>query len=116
MIGWADERTLDQHDLVASVLERLAARGHELPPADASAAGAYRCGPVVYRARFGDPERGIRVGSVLLDVLVDESDAVAAEAGARLARRAGGQPSHLVRVPGDVEVALDRAGFVATTP
>jgi hypothetical protein len=110
VIGWADERTLDQHDLVASVLERLAVRGHELPPASV-VRGAYRCGPVVYRARFGGPERGVRVGPLLLDVLVDESDEVAAEAAARLARRAGGQPSHLVRVPGDVEAALDRAGF-----
>lgn len=113
VVGWADERILDQHDLVASVLERLADRGHELPPASI-AGGDYRCGPVVYRARFGDPERGIRVGSVLLDVLVDESDAVAAQAGARLARRAGGQPWHLVREPGDVETVLDRAGFVLT--
>lgn len=111
VIERADERTLDQHDLVASVLERLYVRGYEFPPATVGQ-GEYRCGPVVYRARFGDPERGVRVGSVLLDVLVDESEAVAAEARTRLAWRAGGEPSHLVREPADVEAALDVAGFV----
>jgi hypothetical protein len=108
--AWADERLLDQHDLVAAVLERVERRG--VPCGVASALdGAYSCGPVVYRARFGDQDRGVLVGDVLLDVLFDESEAVTADAAARLARRARGRLSRLVTDPEDVEAALDLAGF-----
>ena len=108
--AWADERLLDQHDLVASVLERLEHRGHPCPPASV-VRGAFVCGPVAYRPRFGDPERGVRLGEVLLDVLFDEDEATTADAAARLARRAAGRPSVLVTGADDIEAALDLAGL-----
>jgi hypothetical protein len=108
--AWADERLLDQHDLVAAVLERLEGRGHRGPTASA-AGGRFTCGPVTYRARFGDPERGVRLGGVLLDVLFGEDEATNADAATRLARRAAGGPSLLVTDAAGIEAALDLAGF-----
>lgn len=109
LAAFADERTRAQHDLAASVLVQLEARGVTVPPLR-SDHGGLTAGPFGFHhpGRRGDPDQvdGVRLDELLLDVpdpLHDDPE----RARGQLAARAGGRRSRLVLGPEDVAAAVD---------
>ena len=109
-------RTQAQHAALLAVIEALHRRGIEVP-AMRPLGGTMTGRPITYvhddLARRAGRPAGIHVGDLLLDVPVaaDGTEIDGEEALRALAERADGRQCAIVRDPGDVEWALDEAGY-----
>ena len=116
ILPFCDRRTRAQHALIMSLVDRLEARGVELPQFRAFE-GILYSGPIRYNhpRRLGDRSRphGVMLGGVLVDVpeRVREDNRERAEYALR--ERSGGLPTVVVLEPADVDRAIQAAVEVA---
>ena len=107
LLGFADERTRSQHDLLAATLQRVR-EVTGTSPGLRSDHGGLAAGPVRYHhpgRRDPDHVDGITIGNVLLDV-PDAGTGGPSEARARLQERAGPRRAVLAEGVADVEEAV----------
>lgn len=116
ILPFCDRRTRAQHALIMALVERLEARGVDLPPFRAFE-GILYSGPIRFNhpRRLGDRSRphGVMLGGVLVDVpeRVREDNRERAEYA--LAERSGGLPTVVMLEPADVDRAIQTAVEVA---
>lgn len=112
VLALCDRRTRAQHEVLMRVVHNLESTGAELPPFRVEDGRLY-AGPVQYlhpqRARESGGTAGVVIGQLLLDVPDRSASADSALAAQRLAERAGGLPTALVRSPAEVDEAVTRA-------